>query len=203
MDVNISQSLQSPPSTRKSCCIYQISSSFTVSNRVGPGKILAGYAYCCYCYELNDILSDSGYGCMIQGDYAGVFGLSDDDFLLSPSISGLDGMIKIAEDFSISHGLKFSTDPNPTKSKTKYIAWLKKPRPLPSLYLGGNPLPWVKKIHHLGVTITNEGESFTSCYFRTCYFTQCACPSKLRISMISYDKYCSQLTTHVKEISIQ
>ena len=28
-----------------------ISSSFTVGNGVGQGKILAGFAYCFYCYE--------------------------------------------------------------------------------------------------------------------------------------------------------
>ena len=36
------------------------------------------------------------------------------------------------------HQLKFSTDPNPVKCKTKCIAFLKKERILPSIYLCGN-----------------------------------------------------------------
>ena len=51
--------------------------------------------------------------------------------------------------------MKFSTDPNPVKCKTKLMAFLKKPRELPSLVLCGTMLPWVDKIKHLGNTITN------------------------------------------------
>ena len=53
------------------------------------------------------------------------------------------------------HNLKFSTDPNQVKCKTKLMAFLKKPRDLPNLSLCGNPLPWVNKIKHLGNTISN------------------------------------------------
>ena len=35
------------------------------------------------------------------------------------------------------------------------MVFLKKPRDLPSLYLSGNPLPWVSQLKHLGNTITN------------------------------------------------
>ena len=41
----------------------EVSASFTVSNGVGQGKILTGFAYCFYCYEFFDILKNSGYGC--------------------------------------------------------------------------------------------------------------------------------------------
>ena len=65
-------------------------------------------------------------------------------------------MIKLAESYFSTHGLQFSTDPDPKKSKTKCIAWLQNKRPLPELELCGNYLPWVGKIVHLGMTITNE-----------------------------------------------
>ena len=77
----------------------QNSRSFLISNGVGQGKILAGYAYCFYCRDLFDLLEKSGYGCRINGIYAGVFGYSDDDFFLSPTTSGLQGMLLIAERF--------------------------------------------------------------------------------------------------------
>ena len=134
----------------------EISSSFTVSNGVGQGKILAGFAYCFYCFDFFEQLKSSGYGCKINGDYAGIFGYSDDDILLAPSITALQGMLNIAESFAHKHGLKFSTDPDPKKSKTKCISWLKTPRQLPKMKLCGNYLPWVNEILHLGNVITND-----------------------------------------------
>ena len=136
----------------------QISSSFTISNGVGQGKILAGYAYCFYCFEFFNILMKSGHGCTINGVYAGAFGYSDDDILLAPSLTSLEIMLGIAKDFNTSHGLKFSTDPDPKKSKTKCIAWLKKQRELPKLELCGNLLPWMDKVIHLGCTITDKSD---------------------------------------------
>jgi hypothetical protein len=76
--------------------------------------------------------------------------------ILAPSHSALTAMIHLAENYFSTHGLQFSTDPDPKKSKTKCIAWLQKERPLAELKLCGNYLPWVGKITHLGITITNS-----------------------------------------------
>ena len=65
-------------------------------------------------------------------------------------------MLRTCEEYAASHNLKFSTDPNPVKCKTKLMAFLKKPRELPNLMLCGNLLPWVDKVKHLGNTITNK-----------------------------------------------
>ena len=66
-------------------------------------------------------------------------------------------MMNIIEKYNLEHGLKFSTDPNPAKSKTKCIAWLENKRNLPNIILSGNKTPWVDKIKHLGNIITNGG----------------------------------------------
>ena len=134
----------------------EVSESFTISNGVGQGKILAGFAYCFYCHEFFVILENSGLGCYVNGSYAGVYGYSDDDILLAPSHSALEGMIRIAEIYFSSHGLKFSTNTDPKKSKTKCIAWLKNPRPLAPIELCDRQLPWVEKVVHLGMTLTNQ-----------------------------------------------
>ena len=134
----------------------EVSISFVITNGVGQGKILAGFAYCFYCYDFFHLLERSGLGCTIDGTYSGAYGYSDDDLLLAPTISALKGMLQISENYCNNHGLKFSTDPDPRKSKTKCIAWLRKPRPLPSLVLCGNQLPWVDRVIHLGVTLTND-----------------------------------------------
>jgi hypothetical protein len=65
-------------------------------------------------------------------------------------------MIVTMEEYANSHNLIFSTDPNPVKCKTKCMAYLKKERVLPSMMLCGTPLPWVDKLKHLGITVTNE-----------------------------------------------
>ena len=77
-----------------------------------------------YCHEFFVILENSGRGCYVNGIYAGVYVYSDDDILLAPSHSALKGMIRIAEIYFSSHGLKFSTDTDPKKSKTNCIAWV-------------------------------------------------------------------------------
>ena len=140
----------------------EVSASFSISNGVGQGKILAGFAYCFYCYEFFNILKNSGYGCVINNIYAGVYGYSDDDILLAPTHSALTEMIKLAEIYFSKHGLKFSTDPDPKKSKTKCIAWLQTQRPLPMIELCGSQLPWVDKIVHLGMTLTNKSDIIES-----------------------------------------
>ena len=52
--------------------------------------------------------------------------------------------------------LKFSTDPDPRKCKTKCIAFLKKRKDLPALQLCGNDLAWVASGKHLGVNLDDK-----------------------------------------------
>ena len=73
----------------------------------------------------------------------------------APSLSALQDMLNTCAEYAASHNLRFSTDPNPKKCKTKLMAFLKKPRNLPELFLCGNPLPWVDQLKHLGNTISN------------------------------------------------
>ena len=65
-------------------------------------------------------------------------------------------MMKTIEDYSKVHCLEFSTDPVPSKCKTKCIAFLKKERNLPSVHLNGNPLPWSTDGIHLGNNFENS-----------------------------------------------
>ena len=95
-------------------------------------------------------------GCWVQGYYRGILGYSDDNWVLGPSLSALQDILKICKDFAATHNPKFSTDLNPAKCKTKCMAFLKKRRDLPSMYLCGNPPPWVNSLKHLGTKITNQ-----------------------------------------------
>ena len=132
------------------------STSFSVKNGCGQGKVLAAIAYCMYCEELFTILRRRQSGCWIQGHYRGIFGYSDDNWLLAPSLSALQDILKTCEEYAKSHNLKFSTDVDPKKCKTKCLAFLKRPRELPKMILCGNPLPWVDSLKHLGNMVSNK-----------------------------------------------
>ena len=75
---------------------------------------------------------------------------------IAPSLSALQDMLETCESYAKAHNLRFSTDSNPSKCKTKTMAFLKKTRPLPNIYLCGNPLPWTSKCKHLGTTIVDK-----------------------------------------------
>ena len=134
----------------------EYSSNFTVKNGCGQGKVLAAIAYCMYCEELFTILRRKRSGCWVKGHYRGIFGYSDESWLISPSLSALQDMLNTCQEYAAVHNLKFSTDPNPIKCKTKCLAFLYKPRILPSMLLCGNPLPWVDSLKHLGNMVSNK-----------------------------------------------
>ena len=132
------------------------SSNLSVKNGCGQGKVLAAIAYCLYCEELFETLRRRHSGCWVGGHYRGIFGYSDDNWVMAPSLSALQDILKTCEEFAASHNLSSSTDPDPAKYKTKCMAFLKKPRELPEMILCGNPLPWVTSLKHLGTRVTNQ-----------------------------------------------
>ena len=134
----------------------QVSSIFSLSNGVRQGGVISAILYCFYVNDLFQLLRQRSAGCWVKGNFHGIFGYSDDNFLLAPSLAGLQEMLNTCEEYVKSHNLKFSTDPRPAKCKTKCIAFLKRQRDLPSLKLCGNNLPWVSSGKHLGNTIENK-----------------------------------------------
>ena len=133
------------------------SSIFSLSNGVRQGAVASAVFYCFYSNILFQNLRRSGYGCWLNGKYHGIFGYSDDNLLLAPSPYALQQMLQVCESFAADHNMKFSTDVNPQKCKTKCIAFLKKNENLPEIKLCGNSLPWVDQIKHLGHIVDNKG----------------------------------------------
>ena len=138
----------------------QYSREFQISNGVRQGAVLSPILYCFY---MNDLLRESRSGCQIGDLYAGVFGYADDLLLISPSRSGLQDMLSIAEKYASEHRIGFSTHINPDKSKTKCIVFSNKElkwSPAPVI-LNGNPLPWVKSGKYLGCKLTNIQDGYS------------------------------------------
>ena len=129
------------------------STRFPVSNGVRQGAVSSAILFSVYINDLFIILRKAGLGCHIHGIFLGCFGYADDLFLLSASRSGLQAMVNLCQDFATRKNLKFSTNEDPEKSKTKCLVFSKKAKDrlnnLPVL-LDGIPLPWVSQVKHLG-----------------------------------------------------
>ena len=112
-----------------------------------------------YIDELFCILRNSGLGCRIHGLFYGCLGYADDLFLMSASRSGLQSMVDSCAMFAKRKNLKFSTNLDPIKSKTKGIIFSLKPKMrlnVLKLKLNGDELPWVTEVKHLGNTLESS-----------------------------------------------
>ena len=95
-------------------------------------------------------------GCHIGGWWFGAVGYADDLMLLAPNREVLQEMLRVCQQYAREHNLVFSTDPIPSKSKTKCMYFcgrvgnVKYPAPV---QLEGKDLPWVEHADHLGHTL--------------------------------------------------
>ena len=132
------------------------SHQFHISNGVKQRAVLSAILYCTYVNGLFEKLRQHKTGCWINGAFVGILGYADDNFLLSPTLDGLQDMLNTCADYASEHNLTFSTNEDPKKSKTKCMAFLHKQRYLKELTLCGKKLPWVEYVKHLGNTIVNN-----------------------------------------------
>ena len=133
-----------------------LSESFNLKNGCKQGAVLSGILYNFYVNGLFQKLGDRKSGCWVGLQYVGMVGYADDDWLLAPSLSALQDMLDTCEQYNKEHGLIFSTDAVPSKSKTKCIAFTKRERHLRPMYLCGDILPWVKSGKHVGQYINDK-----------------------------------------------
>ena len=135
----------------------EVSKSFRITNGVKQGAVPSAILFCVYIDELITKLRRNKTGCWIDGNFVGIIVYADDIVLLSPTLGGLQEMIDICSDYAGKHNLSSSTNENPSKSKTRCIAFLKKKElPARKMFLEQKPLPWVTSIKHLGVTINDK-----------------------------------------------
>ena len=136
-----------------------LSETFPMSNGVKQGAVMSPILYCVYTDCLLKLLRTKKTGCWVNGEYVGIVAYADDLLLLSPTLDGLQDMIRTCENYGNDHNLTFSTNPIINKCKTKCLAFLKKARTLRNLQLNGRDLPWVDAAKHLGCKIgpNNQG----------------------------------------------
>ena len=117
-----------------------ISSQFSLGNGVRQGGVISAILYCFYVNDLFTLLRQRGEGCWVQGTFCGIYGYSDDNFVLAPSLHALQCMIDTCEEYAEAHNLKFSTGPDPVKCKTKCLAFTTIKREFKQMMLCSNPL---------------------------------------------------------------
>ena len=88
---------------------------------------------------------------MYNNEYMGIFTYADDISLLCPTLSGIQKMLHICEEYAFNYKITF----NATKSQLLYFSYLGKDHSdLLSLTMkDGNVIPYVSKCLHLGTTI--------------------------------------------------
>ena len=139
---------------------------FSVSNGVRQGAISSPTLFSVYLNGLIVKLRDSGMGCYIGTLFMGCLGYADDILLLSGSRTGLQVMVDLCAKFAKQKSLKFSTNPNPEKSKTKCVIFSKKLSDriqVAPIILNDNPLPWVPQVKHLGNVLQNDNSMKVDC----------------------------------------
>ena len=118
--------------------------------RSEQGGVLSSHFYCIYTDDLFTLLRIKKTGCWVEYKFVGILRYADDLRLLSPSLDGLQEMIKSCGEHARSFNLSFSTNANLMKCKTKCMAFLNQERELKNITLDGKDLPWVRTAKHLG-----------------------------------------------------
>ena len=123
---------------------------FDINAGVRQGGVLSPDFYCLYIDDLILILERLNIGCHLKNAFLSVLIYADDMALLSPTLKGLQILLKSCEAYC----LEWDICLNHTKSKT--MAFGKKITGLCSLELDGNRLEWVDQWKYLGVTLQSH-----------------------------------------------
>ena len=135
---------------------------FDVIAGVRQGGILSPDFYCIYIDDLVEILKRLGIGCYLRSVFLSVLLYADDMALVSPSLRGLQTLLKACEEYCN----RWDICLNP--KKTKNVAFGSSISNLCPLSLDGKKLEWVESWKYLGVTLQSH------------HFFNCAIDERLR-----------------------
>ena len=134
---------------------------FPILNGTRQGSVASPALWAIYCDPLIQELRRLGVGAHVGGLFMGVTMYADDLLLVAPTRGAMQQMLQVCDDYAVKYNISFSTDPNPSKSKSKCIFMvgdrknMVKPAPL---MLAGRELPWVQTATHLGHELHESGK---------------------------------------------
>ena len=134
---------------------------FPILNGTRQGSVASPALWAIYCDPLIQELRRLGVGAHVGGLFMGVTMYADDLLLVAPTRGAMQQMLQVCDAYAVKYNISFSTDPSPSKSKSKCIFMvgnrknLVKPDPL---MLAGRELPWVQTATHLGHELHESGK---------------------------------------------
>ena len=128
-----------------------MSTPIKMENGVKQGGVLSPTLFCIYFDELLRRLRETDVGCHVGHMSYAAFGYADDLLLLSPSIHGLEILVKTSESFASEYGVTFNA------KKTECICFSKNACPLQrQVNVNGQQVKWKDKVKYLGIILTND-----------------------------------------------
>ena len=137
------------------------SERFPLLNGTRQGSIASPSFWSVYMDPLLKKLRRLGAGCHIGNVFLGAMAYADDLVLIAPNRAAAVQMLGVCEAWAEESNVHFSTDMNPSKSKSKVIFMcgqrkdLSKPAPVT---LCGRVLPYVQNATHLGHELHESGK---------------------------------------------
>ena len=120
-----------------------ISDSFNVTNGVRQGGVLSPLLFSVFVDELLEKLKKKGIGCHIDHLFTGALGYADDIILVCPSVTAMNEMIKICENYANEHNILFNG------KKSKYLIFGNY-KYNPTIRVNNEPVPRCDNAIHLG-----------------------------------------------------
>ncbi|XP_049696641.2 retrovirus-related Pol polyprotein from type-1 retrotransposable element R2 [Helicoverpa armigera] len=130
-----------------------LSDAYRLDCGVRQGGLSSPKLFNLYVNQLICELSNTNIGCSIDGHCVNNISYADDMVLLSPSISALRRLLRICEDYAVTHGLRY----NAVKSELMvFKAGNKCYDIVPPVTLAGTPLTRVTQFKYLGHWVTDS-----------------------------------------------
>jgi hypothetical protein len=140
------------------------SESFSMLNGVKQGGVLSPVLFTIYFDELLSILKNVGVGCHVEDAFAGALSFADDLTLLSPSLSGLNRMVKLCELYAKSFDVTFN------EAKTVALYFSHANNVTGHVELNGCKINWSDQVKHLGNYICTTLDDDPDCKYKTSCF---------------------------------